>query len=64
VGRIEAGKGSKTCAGLWKCYNPKCGQQFTVTVGTVMESSHIPLAKWIAGFHLMCSSRRDERKAT
>jgi transposase-like protein len=35
-----------------------CRGQFTVTVGSVMESSHIPLVKWAMGFHLMCSSKK------
>ena len=36
----------------------KCRKQFTVTVNTVMESSKIPLLKWIAAFHLICSSKK------
>lgn len=35
-----------------------CREQFTVTVGSVMESSHIPLVKWCMAFHLMCSSKK------
>ena len=35
-----------------------CHEQFTVTVGTVIESSHIPLSKWVLAFHLMCSSKK------
>lgn len=35
-----------------------CRKQFTVTVGTVLESSHISLSKWAMGFHLMCSSKK------
>jgi len=59
VGRIEAGKSTKTRKGLWQCYNtPECGQQFTVTVGTVLESSHVPLKKWLLAFHLMASSKK------
>src|SRR4029453_17018086 len=33
-------------------------KQFTVTVGTIFEDSHIPLAKWVKGFHLMVSSKK------
>jgi transposase-like protein len=29
-----------------------------VTVGSVMESSHIPLTKWVLGFHLMSASKK------
>jgi transposase-like protein len=42
--------------GLWKC--GACREQFSVTVGTVMEDSHIPLQKWLFAFHLLCSSKK------
>src|ERR1041385_7452565 len=31
--------------GLWKCKG--CRKQFTVTVKTIFEDSHIPLHKWL-----------------
>lgn len=43
-------------AGTIQCN--ECREQFTVTVGTVMESSKIPLHKWVLAFHLMCSSKK------
>jgi transposase-like protein len=42
--------------GLWKCYH--CRKQFTVTVKTVFESSHIPLHKWLQAAFLLCSSKK------
>lgn len=42
--------------GLKKC--GKCRKQFTVRVGTVFESSHIPLHKWFQAAHLLCSSKK------
>ena len=39
-------------------YCRSCGKKFTVTVGTVMERSHIPLAKWALAFRLMASSKK------
>ncbi|MGB9154663.1 MAG: IS1595 family transposase [Alphaproteobacteria bacterium] len=42
--------------GLKKC--GACRKQFTVTVGTVYESSHIPLHKWLQATYLMCSSKK------
>jgi transposase-like protein len=42
--------------GLKKC--GKCRKQFTVRVGTVFESSHIPLHKWFQAVHLLCSSKK------
>jgi len=35
-----------------------CRKQFTVTVGTVFESSRLPLNKWLYAIHLMCSSKK------
>lgn len=35
-----------------------CRGQFTVTVGTVMESSRVCLLKWLMAFHLICSSKK------
>jgi transposase-like protein len=56
----------KIRAGLKKCGNPEkdsvgsriCGKQFTVTVGTVFEDSHVPLHKWLIAVYLMCSSKK------
>jgi transposase-like protein len=42
--------------GLKKC--GKCRKQFTVRVGTVFESSHIPLHKWFQATHLLCASKK------
>src|SRR5712692_5778578 len=41
---------------LWKC--AACKKQFTVTVGTIFEGSHIPLNKWLLAFYLLCSSKK------
>ena len=35
-----------------------CRQQFTVTVGTVFESSKVPLNKWLLANHLLCASKK------
>ena len=39
-------------------YCNACKEQFTVTVGTVFESSHIPLNKWLLGAHLLAASKK------
>lgn len=41
---------------LWKC--AKCRKQFTVTVGTIFESSHVGLDKWLLAFYLLCASKK------
>jgi transposase-like protein len=43
-------------AGLRAC--AECRKQFTVTIGTIFEDSHIPLQKWFAAIHLMCTSKK------
>lgn len=42
--------------GLVQCN--ECRGQFTVTVGTVMESNKVCLSKWLMAFHLICSSKK------
>jgi transposase-like protein len=49
-------KSKATKRRLWKC--PACRKQFTVMVGTIFESSHLPLNKWLAAFYLLCSSKK------
>jgi transposase-like protein len=49
-------KGKSHRPGMYMCN--ACRQPFSVTVGTIMEKSHIPLNKWVLGFHLMASSKK------
>ena len=49
-------QGKKHRAGLLQCSD--CRKQFTVTVGSVKEDSHLPLQKWVLAFHLLCSSKK------
>ena len=42
--------------GLKKCGH--CRKQFTVRLGTVFESSHIPLHLWFQAAHLLCASKK------
>ena len=56
-------KGKKIRPGVYRCKpcrrNKKVKRdQFTVTVGTIFEDTHIPLRKWVMAFHLMCSSKK------
>src|SRR5437867_1798554 len=49
-------KAKSTDRKLWKCYTSR--RQFTVTVGTIFEDSHVPLHKWLLAFYLLCSSKK------
>lgn len=56
MGRISAIKGKTARVGLKFCGD--CRKQFTVKVGTVFESSHVPLYKWFQAVHLLASSKK------
>lgn len=56
VDRIGKMKGKSTRIGVYKCY--QCRKPFRVTVGTVFESSHVPLRLWLQAVHLMASSKK------
>lgn len=60
AGRLKGvmGHKGKERLGLWKCYAKECRKQFTVTVGTVFESRHIPLHKMLQAVYLMCASKK------
>jgi transposase-like protein len=45
-------------AGTYRCAEPACRGNFTVTMNSPMERSHIALHKWVLAFHLMCSSKK------
>lgn len=49
-------EGAKTRPGLYQCN--ACRQQFTVTVGTVFERSHVPLNKWLLATYLLSASKK------
>lgn len=41
--------------GVWKCKS--CRKQFTVTIGTIFEDSHIPLYQWLSAIQFLCASK-------
>lgn len=62
--RLPAQRGRPTKAhpegairnGVVQCND--CRKQYSVTVGTVFESSKIPLNKWLLANHLLCASKK------
>src|SRR5580658_4185463 len=54
--RVSRMGGKSTKLGMCKCY--VCRKPFAATVGTVMESSHIPLHVWLQAMHLLCTSKK------
>ena len=51
-----SGEGKAARKGTYQCN--ACRGQFTVTVGTVFESSKVPLNKWVLATYLMSSSKK------
>ena len=49
-------QGETVRPGLFMCN--ACRSQFTVTVGTLMERSKIPLHKWLYATYLLMSSKK------
>lgn len=56
IWKIEANKQKKIRSGLHQC--GKCDKQFTSTIGTIFEDSHIPLRKWLVAFYLNSASKK------
>lgn len=42
--------------GVYKCKH--CKKQFTATVGTIFEGSHIKISVWLKAIYLICSSKK------
>ena len=49
-------KGKSTRIGVYKCH--QCRKPVRVMVGTVFESSHIPVHLWLQAVHLMAASKK------
>jgi transposase-like protein len=43
---------------IWKCDDPDCRKQFSVTTGTVMESTKLPLRTWLLGWYMLSAHKR------
>jgi transposase-like protein len=56
VDRISKMQGKSTRIGTYKCY--QCRKPFTVKVGTIFESSHVPLRHWLQAMFLLASSKK------
>ncbi len=54
--RITKLQGKSTRPGVYKCKD--CRKPFTVTVGTVMERSKIPLTKWVLATYIMMTAKK------
>jgi len=53
---IAANPAKRIRPGIRQCV--ECQKQFTVTVGTIFEDSHIPLNKWLIAWYMLCASKK------
>ncbi|TMJ18069.1 MAG: IS1595 family transposase [Alphaproteobacteria bacterium] len=56
VERISKMQGKSTRKGLYKCY--QCRKPFTVRMGTIFESSKVPLHVWLQAIFLIAGSKK------
>jgi transposase-like protein len=56
VERIGKMGGKSTRIGTYKCY--QCRKPFTVKIGTIFESSHVPLNVWLQAMYLVAGSKK------
>lgn len=56
IWKIKTNPEKKIRPGLHRCAG--CNKEFTCTVGTIFEDSHIPLRKWLIAWYLICSSKK------
>src|SRR5215207_1200428 len=56
VERISKMRGKSTRKGLYKCY--QCRKPFTVRMGTIFESSKVPLHVWLQAMYLIAGSKK------
>ena len=49
-------KGKAHRQGLYDCRG--CHAQFTATVNTIMEDSHLPIRTWLMAFSILCSAKK------
>jgi hypothetical protein len=54
--RVGKLKGKTTRVGLWKCY--ECRKPFTVKIGTIFESSKVPMRIWLQAMYLVAGSKK------
>ncbi len=54
--RISKVGGPTARLGLWRC--GPCKRQFTVTIGTLFERSHVPMHFWFQAVYLMAASKK------
>jgi len=58
ISPLTAKEGSKEGVRKGVYFCGACRKQFTVTVGTIFEGSHVPISKWLMAMFIICSSTK------
>jgi len=58
ISKLEAQSTSRRGVRKGVYFCGACRQQFTVTVGTVLERSHVPISKWVMALSFLGSSKK------
>jgi len=58
ISKLEAKEGSKSGVRKGVYFCGACRKQFTFTIGTVFEGSHIPMSKWAMAIFIICASKK------
>lgn len=56
-GERKTKKGAVTYRRLWKCREAACRKQFSCLIGTVFESSKVPMSKWLLAIYLFSAAK-------
>lgn len=56
-GQRQTRTGAVSYRRLWKCRDKACRKQFSVLVGTIFESSKVPVSKWLLALYLMSAAK-------
>ncbi|MEO8067041.1 MAG: IS1595 family transposase [Flavobacteriales bacterium] len=57
IGKVKANPKKRVRAGLYQCKECSPRRQFTVTKGTFLESTHLPMRTWVYIIAAMCNSK-------
>jgi hypothetical protein len=58
VSKFTSSSKKQTVRYLYQCLEPTCKQQFTVTAGTIMHDSRLPLRTWFLAVALTCNAKK------
>jgi transposase-like protein len=57
-GTVNQAYENKSKPGVYRCASDECRKDFSVTVGTLFERSHVPLHKWLLATHLLMAGKK------